>query len=372
MASPLSLETIRQIKDECTRGDRIGPRIVANGVIFGGGVKDFEAPAATAEEARAAVRDLRARGADFIKVSSFLSRVVFVAVADEAKRQGLMVVGHVPESVPIVDAARAGMKSFEHSYGILQACSANPGERARAIQDGMANKPVEAQLGALVRTTDRLYGEQLRNGTYDPKRCLETARALAAAGMWQCPTLTVRQGFAKVAESGPNTDPRLAYIDEGTLNRWRALGKMYAGNAPLNTRDVADRRARLEQEGRTAVLLEQNGVGLLVGTDVGNPYVYPGFSVHEEMALLVKAGVSPLSGLRAATLNPARFLGLEEQLGTVERGKFADVVLLAADPLEDIANSKKIWAVIAHGRYFDRNALDGLLSRSRRRSEPRP
>ena len=372
MASPLSLETITKIKRECAHGDRIGPRIVANGLIFGGGRPELTAPSESPEEARAAVRDFRARGADFIKVSSFLSRAVFFAVAEEASRQGLMVVGHVPETVPIADAARAGMKSFEHSYGILQACSANPVQTAREIQDAMANKPVEAQLGALVRTTDRLYGEQARYKTYDGKRCVETARTLAAAGMWQCPTLTVRQGFAEVAENGPKSDPMLAYIDEGTLRRWRALGKMYAGNMTLNTREVADRRARLEQEGRTAVLLEQNGVGLLVGTDVGNPYVYPGFSVHEEMALLVKAGVSPLSALRAATLNPARFLGLEEQLGTVERGKFADVVLLAADPLEDIANSKKIWAVIAHGRYFDRNALDGLLSRSRRRSEPRP
>jgi cytosine/adenosine deaminase-related metal-dependent hydrolase len=183
MGSPLSLEIIRQLDRECQTGQRTGPRIVANGRIFGGGFLYDEAPANSPEEAKATVRELKASGADFIKVSSFLSRDVFFAVAAEAQRQGLPVVGHVPESVPIVEAAKAGMKSFEHSYGVLQACSTNRYETAHEIQSAIAGKHGAEAVGALVRTTDRLYGKQTREKTYSEQNCVQAAAALAHAGL---------------------------------------------------------------------------------------------------------------------------------------------------------------------------------------------
>lgn len=104
---------------------------------------------------------------------------------------------------------------------------------------------------------------------------------------------------------------------------------------------------------------------MLAGTDCPNPYVYPGFSLHDELGLLVHSGLTPAEALRTATINPARFLGLTDSLGTVATGKVADLVLLDANPLGDIANTKRIRAVIQGGRLLNRKALDQLLARAK-------
>jgi len=100
----------------------------------------------------------------------------------------------------------------------------------------------------------------------------------------------------------------------------------------------------------------------MTGTDVSNPYVYPGFSLHDELALFVEAGLTPTEALQTATRNPAEFLGLSDSLGTVERGKFADLVLLEADPLEDIHNTQRINAVVVNGRYLSKETLRKMLT----------
>jgi imidazolonepropionase-like amidohydrolase len=110
--------------------------------------------------------------------------------------------------------------------------------------------------------------------------------------------------------------------------------------------------------------MQKAGVQLLAGTDTGNPFCFPGFSLHEELALLVIAGLTPVEALRSATLNPARFLGLEKMLGTIEQGKVADLVLLDANPLEDVRNTQRINAVVSSGRLFDRNALNKMLAQA--------
>jgi imidazolonepropionase-like amidohydrolase len=126
-----------------------------------------------------------------------------------------------------------------------------------------------------------------------------------------------------------------------------------------DSREVQD-RCRL----RTALVgkMDRTGVRLLAGSDAANPFVVWGFSLHEELTLLVAAGLLPLEALQAATLNPARYLESTDSLGTVEAGKLADLVLLDANPLEDIRNSQRISAVVLNGRYLDRRALDRLLA----------
>jgi imidazolonepropionase-like amidohydrolase len=108
--------------------------------------------------------------------------------------------------------------------------------------------------------------------------------------------------------------------------------------------------------------MQKAGVPILAGTDTGNPFCFPGFSLHDELALLVIAGLTPAEALRSATLNPAKFFGLDQTLGTIEQGKIADLVLLDANPLVDIRNTQRINAVVSNGRLFDRKALDKMLS----------
>jgi imidazolonepropionase-like amidohydrolase len=110
--------------------------------------------------------------------------------------------------------------------------------------------------------------------------------------------------------------------------------------------------------------MRRAGVLFLAGTDTGNPFCFPGFSLHDELVLLVKAGLTPAESLRAATLNPAKFFGMDQTLGTIEQGKLADLVLLEANPLEDIRNTQRIDAVIMNGRFYDRKALDKMLAQA--------
>ena len=158
------------------------------------------------------------------------------------------------------------------------------------------------------------------------------------------------------------SDPRLKYIDAFTKLYWDPKNDFR-----LRNMKAEDFKAQKQMFAKSLVLvgkLNKAGVPLLAGTDEGNPYTFPGFSLHDELGLLVKAGLSPAEALKTATLNPAKYFGQENHLGTVEAGKEADLVLLDADPLLDISNSRKIRAVISRGRLIDRAQIDTILKSS--------
>jgi imidazolonepropionase-like amidohydrolase len=134
--------------------------------------------------------------------------------------------------------------------------------------------------------------------------------------------------------------------------------------ANRNEENFANAKRVFQKELEIVGAMRKAGVQLLAGTDTGNPFCFPGFSLHEELALLVIAGLTPVEALRSATLNPAKFLGLDKTLGTIEQGKIADLVLLDADPLEDVRNTQRINAVISNGQLFDRKALDKMLAQA--------
>jgi imidazolonepropionase-like amidohydrolase len=126
--------------------------------------------------------------------------------------------------------------------------------------------------------------------------------------------------------------------------------------------DLEPRKRRFQKTLEMVAAIHRAGVGILAGTDILNPYVFPGFSLHDELALLVQAGLTSMEALQAATVNPAKFLGLSSTLGTVEKGKIADLVLLEANPLEDISNTQRIGAVVVNGRYLPKEALQRMLA----------
>jgi imidazolonepropionase-like amidohydrolase len=134
--------------------------------------------------------------------------------------------------------------------------------------------------------------------------------------------------------------------------------------ANRNEENYANAKKVFQKELEIVGAMRKAGVQLLAGTDTGNPFCFPGFSLHEELALLVIAGLTPVEALRSATLNPAKFLGLDKTLGTIEQGKVADLVLLDANPLEDVRNTQRINAVISNGRLFDRKALNKMLAQA--------
>ena len=294
------------------------------------------------EEGRKAVREVKQWGADFVKVYSLLPRDAYFGIADESKRQGISFAGHVPFAVSAAEASDAGQKSIEHLTGILIGCSYK--------ETQLRNEIVKAKSpGARFRRE----GVELLE-TFSDRKAKDLFERFAKNQTWQCPTLTVLRSNAYLGDQSFRIDPRLKYVPRPMRERW--------GQRIANRNDSDYAKKVFKKEVEIVGAMQRAGVPLLAGTDTGNPFCFPGFSLHEELALMVIGGLTPSEALRAATLNPAKFLGLEKTLGTIEPGKIADLVLLDADPLADIRNTQRINAVISNGRLFDRNALDKMLA----------
>ena len=323
-------------------GTLIGPRIVTSGPMLDGPTPRFPSSVAIATPAdgRRAVRDLQKQGADFIKLQSLIPREAVFAIVDEAKQRRIDVAGHVPDAVRASEVSAAGQKSFEHLIGIFEGSS--PDE-------------------ALFLKGPKGIGRFL--ATYDPARAADLFRLLAKNRTWQCPTLVWERGGSLMDDRDLAHDPLGKYAPASwTTGAWRRFtDDIVAGYAD----DLATRKRFVAKELEVVGGLHRAGVPFLAGTDTPpGVFVFPGFSLHDELELFVQAGFTPREALETATLNPAVYLGLDKQLGTVEAGKLADLILLDANPLEQIGNTRRIAAVIARGRYLSRADLDQLLAQA--------
>ena len=272
-----------------------------------------------------------------------------MAIADEARKEELPFEGHVPDAVRAADMSAAGMRSCEHLIGIFEGSSA-----------------AEAEFLTGTKTEAKFLS------TYDPARAEALAAILAKNQTWQCPTLVWERGGNLIDVTDYSKDPRAKYVPAYWKEvTWKKMSEDV--KASFGTDDLATRREFLDKELEVVQMLHKAGVPFLAGTDTPpGVYIFPGFSLHEELQRFVAAGFTPLEALQTATLNPARFFGMEDQLGTVAMGKMADLVLLDANPLADIANTQKIAAVIVNGRYFSRNDLQRMLQKVEESAKKQP
>jgi imidazolonepropionase-like amidohydrolase len=334
------LELLQQWRKEISAGTLIGPRIVMSGPMLDGPQPRFPSSIAikTPEDGRRAVDDLKQRGADFIKLQSLIPRDAVFAIADEAKKQGITFVGHVPDSVRASEMSNAGQKSFEHLIGIFEGSS-----------------PLEDEFLKGGKTEGKFLS------TYDPKRAEALFALLAKNQTWQCPTLVWERGGNLLEMNDLAHDPLAKYVPA----YWKDVTWKRFTNEIMrdNTDDLLTRRRFVEKELEVVKAMHKAGIPFLAGTDTPpGVAVFPGFSLHQELERFVAAGFTPLEALQTATLNPAKFLGMEDRLGSIEKGKLADVVLLDANPLEDIRNTQKIAGVVVNGRYLSRADLDKMLA----------
>ena len=315
------LDFILDIRQATASGRVLGPRIVAAGPILDDAPGDwpFRIRVRTPDEGRAAVQLLKRRGIDLIKVHNFTPRDVFFAIVDEARRQQIPVAGHVPLKVTIPEGVDAGMVTIEHmSEGgrVWKACSG---------------------------------GDQ-----YRPDACHPFFEMLARRRVWQTPTLVALSELAVIGTpASAISRDQLAYANKAFL-------EMHAANQGFFVKqpEIVDIMKNLADVAKVVTRdMAAAGVGILAGCDA----MIAGFCVHDELAAMVAAGMTPPAALQTATINPARYLGREMTLGTIAVGKSADLVLLDGNPLEDIANVRRIRAVVSAGRFLDRAALDRLL-----------
>lgn len=313
-------------------------------------------------QGREVVDQQKQRGADFIKVYDKLPRSVYFAIADEAKKQGIPFEGHVPESVTAAEASDAGQKSIEHLTRVALSSSKEALEISAELtrQEALFRAP-DATMSQKMDSGKRMTSLYLRIvETYDDA----TAQALFAKfqknGTWQCPTLTLLRAY--IDDPLPANDPRLNYLSKEL--RAEFVAGFYQ-HFPAEARAWTVERTKEEfvESMKIVGLMYRAGVPILAGTDDLNPRCFPGFSIHDELALLVDAGLPPLAALQTATRNAAQFMGQLDRRGTIESGKVADLVLLDKDPLADIHNTRTIQAVVLKGELFPRAALDEMLAK---------
>jgi hypothetical protein len=318
------LDVILRMRDDTASGRVLGPRIFAAGPILDDAPGDwpFRMRVKTAEEGRAAVQLLARRGADLIKVHDHTPRDAYFAIAAEARRQHLPLAGHLPAGVSVEEAIDAGQTDIEHLSNLQLWKSCSGGD------------------------------------TYRPEACRPFFEALARRRIWQTPTLMAWSELATIGTAASRISAeQMAYAGPGLRKLWAMNQALFA--TPEVVREL---RAGAEIGARVASDMAKAGVPTLTGTDG----MIAGFSVGDELAAMVRGGMTPLTALRTATINPAHYFGLERTLGGIAAGKTANLVLLDANPLTDIANVRRVRAVVLGGRVLDRADLDKLLADAER------
>lgn len=295
------------------------------------------------EQARAVVDKYKSNGADFIKVYARLTRDEYFAIAEESRKHQIPFAGHVPLVVTAREASAAGQRSIEHLNDLALSTS---GREAELRQRWPVRNPQR----------DPILLEAARS--YDEGHAQQLFAEFKKNQTWQVPTLTVLRSMSRLNDEQFTRDPRLRYMPPDWRNRNPLSGPRFRD---WTAADFARLRELFEYDKKLAGMMFRAGVPMLAGTDAQNPYCMPGFSLHDELALLVESGVTPLAALQMATRNPAVFMNATDRYGSVAPGKSADLVLLDADPLQDIHNTTRIDEVFFGGRELDQTALKRLL-----------
>jgi imidazolonepropionase-like amidohydrolase len=324
-------------------GELVGPRIYTAGPIIDGkpAVWPGSVELTDPEQAAGVVRSQKEAGYDFLKPYAMLTRECYEALAVAGEEQGMLLMGHVPEALGLEDVLDAHQHTIEHLGGYAEA----------------------AQRADSPHRTVSFTNESAAWKHVDDARLAERARATQAAGSWNCPTLVVMQKWALGDDARALlARPEMRYVSPFIKSGFQPDSPMnYLAHMPVGMVRAAHEALPFEE--RAVRALRDAGAGLIAGTDMGNPFVLAGFALHEELAFLVAAGLTPFEALRASTADAARCMGAEKDWGTVAVGRRADLLLLTASPLDDVRNAAQRAGVVVHGRWFSEEDLKAELEK---------
>ena len=353
---------VRSVRERIVSGELLGPRqVIASNIVDGpdsmlaGFAGNSPIQVRTVAEARAGVRQAKRDGADFVKLYSFLRQDTFTAAADEARRLGLSIAGHVPDRLSVTLGSDLGMRSQEHLYALYVDVSSERDEIRHIIETTPVDPAHPFDWFFMVRALERRAIK-----SYDPRRAAEVFATLARNRTALCPTLGILRIFTLPREAFL-PDPRLKYVPPWVQTSWESSvlsekdfppGEIAAG------REFHDASLRMLGEAIKA------GVPVLPGNDVSYlaAYQFAGFSLHDELARLVQSGLTPMQAIQSATQGAARTVDMHHVSGTVSPGKYADLLVVDANPLADIRNTQRIHAVVTNGRLITRSERERILA----------
>ncbi|WP_105215147.1 amidohydrolase family protein [Pseudoalteromonas sp. T1lg22] len=321
-----------------------GPKLEGKNSIWAG---DLEVE--TEAEMNAALDQLEAMDVDFIKITdSALTPDLYLKAVQEVKKRGLPISGHIPFALSVTHVSKAGLDGIEHMPYLLKAGARN-----------------EAEISAKVRSGELSYWSALPiiRANFDEQTALSKYRVLAENDTAVVPTLIGSQIIAFIDEDDHLNDPELDLLGPGLKATYSWRVERAAQKAAADAKEITERKARFRATRDLLPLLDQAGVTIMAGTDTGylNSYIYPGKALHDELAIYVDGGLSPLRALQSAILTGPKWLGKEAEYGAVEAGKKADLLLLGSNPLEDISHTRDIRTLISRGQVYNSAALQAML-----------
>ena len=345
--------SIYQWRNEMGAGRIAGPNIFTSGPKIDGpqaywpGSLEVETPA----QIRQALDSLQRLKVDYVKIyESKISGEAFLNTIKYAQRRGLKTTGHMPYSVKLSDAVKSGLDATEHLYYVFKACSSKEDSLTALVQASLKTPKPLGLFAMLPAVYD----------TYSPAAATRIFRLMAQHKTATVPTLHIQKTLAELQGNDHSQDTLRAYIDpkiQATYARRLASARQQSPTANAFSRKLNTKFMSL------IPLMQAEGVSILAGSDSGpfNSFIYPGASLQDELLLLVQSGLTPLQALQTATVNGAKFMGVLNHTGTIAPGKDADLLLLTANPLENIANIKKIDTVVSRGKAYPAPTLANMM-----------
>jgi imidazolonepropionase-like amidohydrolase len=324
------------LRERVRRGEVLGPTIYTSGPSFNGTTAPDEATA------RQRVKEQKAAGYDFLKIHPGVERGPFDALAATAAQLSIPFAGHVPVGVGLDRALEAGYATIDHLDGYVEAL----------VKDGA---PVD-------RSQPGFFGLAFIDHL-DESKIPELVTRTKAAGVWNVPTQILMTSFM-----GPESTtalaarPEMRYLPKTMVDQWVKQRTEFLDGPGAQTPEK--REYFFDVRNRIIKALDDADAGVLLGADSPQVMQVPGYAAHDELGALVNAGLSPYRALRAGTVNVARFFGTEDHTGTVGAGKEASLILLEANPLEDVGNAERIVGVMVRGKWLTQQELAGLLNKA--------
>ena len=322
-----------ELRERAANGELLSPRIITSSPSLNGNTVQTE------EEARTKVETYAADGYDFLKIHPGIQRDVFEVLAATAKKENIEFAGHVPVDVGIVRALELEYATIDHVDGFLEGLV--PEE---SIEDPAANGFFGYNFTPLADTT----------------RVRELVRLSREQGVWVVPTQTLfERWFAPTTADEMLSQPEMKYMPKATLQNWRERKLQATG--PDSGFDAEQWQQFTEIRRKLIKTIQDEGQGLLLGSDAPQIFNVPGFSIHHEIETMRLAGLSPLQIIQSGTINVADYLGMSDTFGEIKPGLAADMMLVRRNPLEDLQALKELSGVMIQGQWVSREAIDQRL-----------
>jgi hypothetical protein len=348
-----SLIVVNEWKEKMANGSLLGPKIFAAGPLIDGSnpMWDGSIGISSKNAAIGKVDSLIEAGVDFMKVYSFLPDSIYYALSEYASSLDFPFCGHIPQNVTNSAASKSGMKSLEHLLDIPLECSS---EETRIRNNTLDYRGIDDRLSKYVFRTKRMIE------TYNSQKAKTLYSEFVKNDTWITPTISMWYKNAYFEKEVKEDQIYFKYLPKYMQKYWTP---QVNDHLRYRQKEFLEVNQLLVEHYKLIIKdMHEAGVRLLAGTDMGaNPLCWPGLGVHLEIAMMEEAGLSPAEALKTATINPAIYLGIEEDYGTISSGKFADMVLLSENPLETVSNTQKIVGVIKSGNYFNKKRIAEYL-----------